>query len=264
MSALKYWYKCCSVDELFLLWISSFLLFSASISAAQSDFYLSKNPILWFKPTTPLPPPPIFSPSSQSAGNCVTSCENKVNNILGRHSSSSFLNNFSKLQWLWAQSDSPLLPIQCHFPACKPTPLVHSVSWLLWSSPTDIKLHTNDHPAIANSSSQRIQTSSHLASETADTTVYLLSFLSKTPRYASLLNIFHRTACGIPIALSKHEMQPCQRHSEEDINMGSLCAQDGLSLYVDHFISRAFPAQRGCGSLSLNSEKGLQQVLKWN
>lgn len=58
MSALKYWYKCCSVDELFLLWISSFLLFSASISAAQSDFYLSKNPILWFKPTTPLPPPP--------------------------------------------------------------------------------------------------------------------------------------------------------------------------------------------------------------
>ena len=62
MSALKYWYKCCSVDELFLLWISSFLLFSASISAAQSDFYLSKNPILWFKPTIspshPHPRPP--------------------------------------------------------------------------------------------------------------------------------------------------------------------------------------------------------------
>ena len=144
------------------------------------------------------PPPPIFSPSSQSAGNCVTSCENKVNNILVRHSSPSFLNNFLKLQWLWAQSDSPLLPIQCHFPAYKPTPLVHSVSWLLWSSPTDIKLHTNDHPAIANSSSQRIQTSSHLASETADTTVYLLSFLSKNSQICQLTQYLSQNSLWDP------------------------------------------------------------------
>lgn len=48
-------------------------------------------------------------------------------------------------------------------PAYKPSLLQQSVSWQLWSSPTDIKLHT-DHPAIVNSSA-RIQTSSHLASE---------------------------------------------------------------------------------------------------
>lgn len=95
---------------------------------------------------------------------------------------------------------------------------VHSVSWLLWLSPTDIKLYTVHLPGLVLLLTS-IQTWSHLASESADTTVYLLSFLSKTLGNASLLNIFHRTACGIPTALSKHEMHLCQ-HDSEDISMG--------------------------------------------
>lgn len=39
--------KCCFMDDLFCFEFLSFS-FSPSISAAQSNFYLSKNPILWF------------------------------------------------------------------------------------------------------------------------------------------------------------------------------------------------------------------------
>lgn len=92
------------------------------------------------------------------------------------------------------------------------------------------------------SSSQRFRPQANLASETADITVYRLSFLSKTLGYASFLNIFHRTACGIPTTLSKHEMQQCQHDSGD---MGSFRKQARRSLY--QFISRVFFAQRELG-----------------
>lgn len=65
-----------------------------------------------------------------------------------------------------------------------------TVSWLLWSSPTDIKLHTTDHPAIVNSFSQgfrpqaiwhqKVQTlrftSFHFYPKLSDMPAYSISF----------------------------------------------------------------------------------------
>lgn len=121
---------------------------------------------------------------SQSAGNFVTSFENKVDSIL-EHSPSGFLNNSSNFNDFGLSLT--LLLIQCHSPAYIPTLPIHSVSWLLWSSPTDIKLHTIDHQAIVNSSSQgfRPQAIWHLKLQTLRfTSFHFYPKLSDMPAYS--------------------------------------------------------------------------------
>ncbi len=192
------------MDELFcfeFLFSLSLLCIHLSSSIKLLPF---SNPILWFKPketviASPLPPhthtaPPLPSSLLLLSQQGTLSPPLKIK--LTIFSANTLLLVSSNFNDFGSQSDSPLLLIQFHSPAYKPTRLLQSVSWLLRSSPTDIKPHTAGHPAIVNSSSQRIQTSSHLAPKTADTSVYLLSFLSKTPRYASLLNSFTEQPVG--------------------------------------------------------------------
>lgn len=84
-----------------LLWISSFFpSLHPSQPLNQTSTFLKSNTLIQTKRNCYLSlisllNHPIFSPSSQSAGNFVTSFENKVDNILSSHSPSSFLNNSS-------------------------------------------------------------------------------------------------------------------------------------------------------------------------
>lgn len=147
MSAMRNCYKCCFIYEIFELWIAPFFPPPLQPSPATRAFQTTSLNIqyTWFK----LKEIMSLSHFCQSAGNFVTSFENKLDNILSEHSLASFLctssNDFGLgLTPLSSWSKSP---------ACRPTLLHQSVSWQLRSSPTDIKLHTN-HPAIVKSSLQ--------------------------------------------------------------------------------------------------------------
>lgn len=185
MSAAGNCYKCCFMEEVFCFE----LLFSPSQELNQTSTFLKSNsPIQTQRKLLSLSHF-LSLPSPRPAGNFVTS-ENKVDK-----SSASFLNNASNFGFTLLSSclnvilQLNTLTMQIHSVFCHQTIMHHSL------------------PKLQLLLLARTQTSSHLASESADATVYLLSFLSRTLGYASLLHIFHRTACGIPTTLSRHETQ---------------------------------------------------------
>ena len=127
---------------------------------------------------------------------------------------------------------------------------IHSVSWLLWLSPTDRSrtLFTTSNSYCCS----HVFTPQAIWQQKLQT-LRFTSFHSypKTLGYASLLDIFLRTARGIPTTLSKHAMHLCQ-HNSEDISTGGLSKQARLSLYFCRFIYTASLARRSRGWLKEN------------